>query len=185
MPQLNSRVEISEPKISKFFFADTRFAWFWLVVRIYVGWQWFHAGWEKLHSSVWVGAKAGVAIQGFLMGAVGKASGPHPDVQSWYGDFVSSFALHHTIGFSYLITYGELLVGIALILGLFTGIAAFFGSFMNMNYLLAGTVSTNPILFILQLFLILAWRIAGWFGLDRYILSALGTPWQPGKIFKK
>jgi thiosulfate dehydrogenase [quinone] large subunit len=55
---------------------------------------------------------------------------------------------------------------------------------MNLNYLLAGTVSTNPILLILQLFLILAWRVAGWYGLDRWALPSLGTPWQKGKLFK-
>jgi thiosulfate dehydrogenase [quinone] large subunit len=70
------------------------------------------------------------------------------------------------------------------LLGLFTGIAAFFGAFLNMNFLLAGTVSVNPILLILQLFLILAWRIAGWIGLDRLLLPLLGVPWSPGELFK-
>jgi thiosulfate dehydrogenase (quinone) large subunit len=41
----------------------------------------------------------------------------------------------------------------------------------------------NPILFFLQLFLILAWRVAGWYGLDQYVLRALGTPWQKGEMF--
>jgi thiosulfate dehydrogenase [quinone] large subunit len=45
------------------------------------------------------------------------------------------------------VAYGELIVGIALLFGAFTGVAAFFGLFMNLNYLLAGTVSINPILF--------------------------------------
>jgi hypothetical protein len=41
---------------------------------------------------------------------------------------------------------GELLVGIGLIVGALTGIAAFFGVFMNMNLLLAGAVSINQII---------------------------------------
>jgi thiosulfate dehydrogenase [quinone] large subunit len=32
--------------------------------------------------------------------------------------------------------------------------------------------------------LILAWRNAGYYGVDRYLLPALGTPWQPGKVFR-
>ena len=48
---------------------------------------------------------------------------------------------------------------------------------MNFNYLLAGTVSTNPILGILGILLILAWRVAGYYGADRYLLPLLGTPW--------
>lgn len=178
-------VEIAEPRFARFLFSDTRFAWFWLVVRVYVGWEWLYAGWGKIHSTAWVGPQAGSALHGFLAGAIQKTAGAHPDVQGWYGAFLQNFVLQHTAGFSHVVAYGELAVGIALILGLFTGIAAFFGTFMNFNYLLAGTVSTNPILFLLQLFLILAWKAAGWYGLDRYALPALGTPWQPGKLFKK
>ena len=178
-------VEIPEPKLSRFLFADTRFAWFWLIARLYVGWQWLHAGWEKAQNPVWAGGQAGTAIKGFLMGALAKFSGPHPDVSGWYAAFIQNFALNHTVFFSYLVTYGEIAVGLGLILGLFTGIAAFFGTFMNLNYLFAGTVSINPLLLLIQLFLVLAWRIAGWYGLDRYLLPALGTPWQPGKAFKK
>jgi thiosulfate dehydrogenase [quinone] large subunit len=87
--------------------------------------------------------------------------------------------------FGWLVTIGELAVGLALILGALTGIAAFFGIVMNANYLLAGTVSSNPILIILGTLLVLAWRNAGWLGLDRWLLPALGTPWQPGEVFDR
>ena len=178
-------MQIPEPALSRFLFSDKRFAWFWLIVRVYVGWQWLESGWAKFHNPVWVGDKAGVAVQGFLNAALQKTSGLHPDVSGWYAAFINSVALPNSAVFSYLVTYGEIAVGIALILGLFTGIAAFFGSFMNMNYLFAGTVSVNPLLFLLQLFLILAWRVAGWWGIDRFMLNWLGTPWQPGGAFKK
>jgi len=171
-------VEFVEPPFARFLFANTNMAWFWLLVRLYVGWEWLYAGWEKIQNPVWVGSKAGVAVSGFLQGALAKTSGPHPDVSGWYGAFIQNFALHHTVFFSYLVSYGELLVGIALILGIFTGIAAFFGTFMNLNYLFAGTVSVNPLLLVLQLFLIMAWRVAGWYGADQWVLPAIGTPWQ-------
>jgi thiosulfate dehydrogenase [quinone] large subunit len=171
--------------LAKFLFADTRFAWFWLIVRLYIGYEWLIAGWGKFTGDGWVGANAGTAVKGFLMGALQKTAGAHPDVSGWYAAFIQNVALPHAALFSYLVTYGEILVGVALILGLFTGIAAFFGTFMNLNYLFAGTVSVNPLMLCLQLFLILAWRIAGWYGLDRYVLPALGTPWQAGRLFKK
>ncbi|MEO8065836.1 MAG: DoxX family protein [Candidatus Doudnabacteria bacterium] len=178
-------VQFSEPPWARFLFADTRMSWLWLVVRVYVGYEWWIAGWDKFNNPVWVGPQAGTAITGFLNGALQKTTGAHPDVSGWYSSFISEFALHHTVLFSYIVTYGELLVGAALILGVFTGIAAFFGTFMNLNYLFAGTVSTNPVLLLLQLFLILAWRTAGWYGLDRYLLPMLGTPWQKGTVFRK
>lgn len=182
--ETNTIVEIKEPKISSFLFADSRFAWFWLVVRLYVGWQWLEAGWHKFGSPLWTGSQAGVAVKGFLMGALQKTTGDHPDVSGWYGSLIQHVALPHAAVLSYIVVYSEILIGIALILGLFTGIAAFLGSFWNMNYLFAGTVSINPLLFLLELFLILAWRSAGWYGLDRWLLPNLGTPWEPGKMFK-
>jgi thiosulfate dehydrogenase [quinone] large subunit len=49
---------------------------------------------------------------------------------------------------------------------------------MNLNFLLAGAVSTNPVLFTCSIALIMAWRVAGYLGVDRYLLPHLGTPWQ-------
>ncbi len=168
--------KLPELPVSKFLFKNDRTAIFWLIVRLYVGWQWLEAGWEKItgpSSAKWVGDQAGVAVQGFLTGALKKSSGAHPDVQSWYASFISTFAIHHTVAFSYMVAFGEFFVGVGLILGLFTGLAAFFGGFMNVNYLFAGTVSTNPLLLVLEIPLILAWRVAGLIGVDRYILPRL------------
>ena len=176
---------IPEPPLSRFLFANTYLAWLWLILRLYVSWQWLSAGYEKITSPVWTGAKAGTALSGFLSGAIQKTGGAHPDVAGWYGAFLHSFVLPNVTAFSFLVSYGEVLVGIGLLLGAFTGVAAFFGALMNMNYLFSGTVSINPLLFVIELFLILAWRVAGWYGLDRYFLPLLGTPWLPGKAFKK
>jgi thiosulfate dehydrogenase (quinone) large subunit len=106
-------------------------------------------------------------------------------VQGWYAWFLENMVLPNAPLFGYMVTFGEILVGIALIAGIFTGIAAFFGSFMNASYLLAGTVSTNPVLFAIATWLVLAWKTAGWIGLDRWVLPALGTPWSPGLIFQR
>src|SRR4029077_1717641 len=80
--------------------------------------------------------------------------------------------------FGKLIAFGEVAVGLGLIFGAFVGIAAVGGAFMNLNYLLAGTSSTNPVLLLLGFLLVLAWKTAGYIGLDRYLLPILGTPWR-------
>jgi thiosulfate dehydrogenase [quinone] large subunit len=36
----------------------------------------------------------------------------------------------------------------------------------------------NPVLAMLGILLILAWKNAGYLGLDRHLLAALGTPWS-------
>jgi len=92
-------------------------------------------------------------------------------------------SIHAEVWIGKLVAYGELLVGIALILGAFVGVAAFFGAFMNWNFMMAGTASTNPMLFAVAILLILGWKVAGYYGLDRYLLPVLGTPWRPGKVF--
>lgn len=181
---MSKEIEIPEPKVARFLFADTRFAWVWLVLRVYVGWEWVSAGLEKVSSPLWVGSRAGTALQGFLSGALTKAAGSNPAVSSWYAFFVSNVALRHLVLFSYLVSFGELAVGLGLVLGIFVGIASFFGAFMNFNYLFAGTVSINPLLLFIELFLILAWRTAGWWGGDRWLLPVLGVPWKPGSAFK-
>ena len=81
--------------------------------------------------------------------------------------------------FGKLIAYGEMAVGIALILGAFTGLAAFGAGLMNWNFMMAGTASSNPLLFALGVVLILAWKTAGYWGADRFLLPLLGTPWKP------
>jgi len=76
------------------------------------------------------------------------------------------------------VVLGELAVGIALLAGVLVGVAAFFGIVMNMSYLLAGSTSVNPIMFALAIGLILGWRVAGYYGLDRWLLPKVGVPWK-------
>lgn len=181
------RYTIEESAFSHFLTADTRSSWLWLVVRLYVGWEWLHAGWLKVNNPLWSGSEAGGAITGFVNGALKKTAefcppapaACHPDVQGWYAAFLENVVLPNAGLWSNLVAWGELAVGIALILGLFVGLAALAGAFMNLNYLLAGTVSANPIFLMLGIGLILSWRVAGWIGLDRYVLPRLSARFRP------
>lgn len=179
--------QIPQSAVSRIAFSDTRAGWLWLIPRLYVGWVWLGYGWNKVNSPLWTGDKSGVVVKGMMNSAINKASagGEMADVTQWYAFFLEKAVLPNTELVAHIVAWGELLVGLGLIVGAFTGIAAFFGLAMNMSYLLAGTVSINPIMAVVQLFLVLSWRVAGWVGLDRLILPWLGTPWQPGKLFKK
>jgi thiosulfate dehydrogenase (quinone) large subunit len=176
-----SSEQFPEPAISRFFLASTGSAAMWFVVRMYVGSEWLLAGWEKVTSPAW--GTSGTALTGFATGAIAKASGDHPAVQGWYAWFLQHIVLPNAGLFSFLVTWGEVAVGVGLLLGILTGIAAGFGVLMNLNYLLAGTVSINPLLGMFGLFLCFAWRVCGWFGIDRWLLPALGLPWKPGTLF--
>lgn len=176
---------VTDPPFALKLFGGVRWAWIWIIPRLYVGWTWLKAGWGKLTNPAWLGTEAGSALTGFINGALAKTTGPHPDVQGWYASFLQNAVLPHVGTWTYIVSLGETLVGLGLILGCFTGIAAFFGLVMNLNYLMAGSVSINPILLMITMFLVLAWKTAGWWGLDRWLLPALGTPWSPGLVFNR
>lgn len=172
------------------------YAWFFL--RLYVGWQWLGSGWQKLQGPGSVGWAHAGTVGGKPMPVGGKllafwqhaVAPPSPSGMPavafpWYRDFLQTLIAHHAERwFAYLVAAGEFLVGMALLLGLLTAVAAAFGAFLNLNYMLAGSASLNPVLFLGAL-LLLAWRVAGYVGLDRWLLPLLGTPWQPGLLFRR
>ena len=126
--------------------------------------------------------QVGEALKGFWEGAVAIPEAGRPAIVfGWYRAFLQ-FLLNTDSyrWFAPLVAVGETVVGILFLLGAFTGIAALIGSFMNFNFMLAGSASLNPVFFLLQVLLILAWKVAGWYGLDRWLLPRLGTPWYRG-----
>lgn len=151
----------------------------WLVVRLYVGYAWVEAGLHKIQDPAWV--DTGLALKGFWLNVTKIPAAPaRPSITfDWYRSILQGLldADAYT-WFGKVIAFGETAVGIALVLGAFVGVAAAFGAFLNMNFLLAGSASTNPVLLILAILLILAWKTAGFIGLDRYLLPILGTPWR-------
>jgi len=172
---------ILNPPIAHFLFDDTRVAVVWLVVRVLLGWQWVQAGLHKLSDPAWV--QTGEALKGYWTNAVKiPATGNPPITFDWYRSIIQALLDSGSyIWFAKLVAVGEFLVGVALILGIFVGIAAFAGGLMNWNYLMAGSASTNPLLFAAAILLVLAWRTAGYYGLDRFLLPRLGTPWSSGR----
>lgn len=172
------------PSFTRVLFGTTRFAWLWAVIRVWLGYTWIESGLGKIGAEVWTGN--GLVLKGFWERAVQIPQPPArpPIVYDWYRNFIQYLLdTQSYTWFAKLVAYGEILVGIGLVIGAFVGIAAFFGAFMNWNFMMAGTASTNPVMFSLALLLILAWKVAGYYGLDRALLPAIGTPWRPGKVF--
>ncbi len=173
-----------DPRFSRILFNTTRFAWLWAIIRVWLGWQWIEAARHKVGVEAWTGT--GAALKAYWERAVAIPQPPaRPAISfDWYRTFLQYMVdIQAYTWFAKLVAYGELLIGIALVLGAFVGIAAFFGGLMNWNFMMAGSASTNPLLFLVAIVLVLAWKVAGYYGLDRVLLPALGTPWRPGKVF--
>lgn len=169
---------LRDPPLAQFLFSDTRFAAVWLVIRVLLGWGWLSAGLEKLGNPAWT--QTGEALKGFWTAAVQvPESGRPPIAFDWYRNFIQGMLDSGAyVWFAKVVVFGEIIVGAALILGLFVGVAAFLGAFMNFNYIMAGSASSNGLFGLAAILLILAWKTAGYYGLDRWILPRVGMTWQ-------
>ncbi len=156
--------------------------WFWLLPRLWLGYQWIDASLHKISNPAWI--KTGEALKGFWTGAVAIPRTGRPPVSfDWYRAFLKGLLdAHAYTWFAKLVAIGELAVGVALILGAFAGIAAFFGGFMNWNFMMAGSTSANPMLFLVAVGLTVSWKVCGLVGADFWLLRWIGTPWRNPKI---
>ncbi|MGX7042697.1 DoxX family membrane protein [Leuconostoc holzapfelii] len=145
--------------------------WLLTVLRVYLGFQWASDGFAKL-----TGPKPFDA-SGLIMWAI-----KHPVTDPtgakafpWYDWFLNTFTNHGhaTAAFSFLVSWGELLVGLGLIFGTLTLAASFFALVMNFSYLGAGVVSVNPTYIIIGGILLISGFNSGKIGLDRWVTPFL------------
>lgn len=171
-------IEVEGPAFTRYLFSNTRAGLIWLPIRIFLGFQWVDAGWHKLTGEGWV--DGGASLLGYWQRAVAIPEEGRPLISfEWYRTVLQALIDSGAQGwFAWLITLGEIAVGVGLLAGALVGFAAFFGALMNMSFLLAGSASSNPVLFTLAIGLMLAWKVAGYYGVDRWLLPMIGVPWH-------
>ena len=112
------QVYIQDPPIARFLFQGTMASWLWLVVRIYIGYDFLEAGFHKFTDPAWMNG-SGQGIMGFWTRAVAIPAAPAKPLITfdWYRGFLQFLIDTNSAGwFSYVIVFGELAVGIGLIL---------------------------------------------------------------------
>jgi len=177
-----TRGQVEDPIGWRLLLGNVFFALLWLPVRFFVGRDWLSAGWHKVTDPEWT--QSGAALQVYWERAAAIPEQGRPAITyDWFRQFLQYMLDNGWYSwFAKLIAWGEVLVGLGLLVGALVGVAAFFGTVMNFSFMLAGSASSNPVLFGLAIFLVLAWKVAGFWGLDRWLLPALGTPWQRGAL---
>jgi uncharacterized membrane protein YphA (DoxX/SURF4 family) len=151
---------------------------FWLALfRIYVGVFWIYHALPKF-----LNADRFLPPNGFMVmmittainGAPAPANMPgvmaRPPVGGLYHDFLAGVVLPHIDVFAEMVRVGELLVGIALVLGLLTRIGGLGGMFLAANYMLAQSTFFSS---------------AGWSSLDgvTFVISAVNFVLPTGRFF--
>lgn len=172
----NRRI-IEDPPFARLLFNDTRFSSVWFVIRVLIGLSWLQSGVGKLGNPAWM--ETGAALQGFWNNAVAiPEAGKPPIAFDWYRGFIQGMLDSGSyVWFAKLVAFGETMIGVALVLGAFVGVAALFAAFMNWNFVMAGAASSNALMGLGAVLLVLAWKNAGYYGLDYFLLPLLGTPW--------
>jgi thiosulfate dehydrogenase (quinone) large subunit len=145
------------------------------IIRLYLGYAWFTAGFGKI--------TGGFDASGYLKNAVANpVKGPDGNmVYVWYVTFLESFALPNIDVFNFIVPWGETLIGLGLMLGCLTTAAMFFGLVMNFSFFLAGTVSHNPTDIFLGFIILTAGYNAGRVGLDRWVVPFIRKTVFKGK----
>jgi thiosulfate dehydrogenase [quinone] large subunit len=138
-------------------------AWFVLALRLMMGYAFLHAGWTKIMSA------EGFNAQGYLLYAVPETGTPLLGMFTWMGNtpwFVDFINI--------AVPYGELLIGLGLIVGAFTRLAAFFGALMMLlfyfgNWDIAHGVINGDFAYMLVFLAVAAFGAGRILGLDAYI----------------
>lgn len=176
---------LETPSFIATLFSDKRFSVLWLAIRVWLGWQWIQASLHKLSNPAWM--QTGEALKGFWMGALKIPDGGKSVIAyDWYRSFLQFMldAQAYT-WFAKVVAFSEMFFGIALIAGIFVGATAFFSGFMNWNFMMAGSASVNPVFFGIAVMLVLAWKIAGYIGLDYFLLPRVGDLWMRKSVVEK
>jgi len=109
--------QLADIPFTKTLFESKSFAWLWLIIRLYLGYQWIESGWGKIANPAWM--QGGTALKGFWERALIIPDAPARPLIAfdWYRNFIQ-FMLDsgNYVWFAKLVTVGELLVGAALIL---------------------------------------------------------------------
>lgn len=100
-----------------------------IFARVYLGWFFLQAGLNKLSKGE-LGIGYTESLEGFVTGTLERAT-------SWYRPLLETIVLPNAELFSILVSWGETLMGIALITGTVCRFATLVGMFMTANFAMA------------------------------------------------
>jgi thiosulfate dehydrogenase [quinone] large subunit len=132
----------------------------WLAVRVWIGIMWIQAGWAKVF---------GAENPGFLhnngAGVAGFAAHGAP-AYSWWGSLMHSFVVPNASWIAVIVAFGELAIGLGLVVGFLTRTAAIASLLLLFTYVMSGTAGVNGFYALCAIIVLATWRTSTWIGLD-------------------
>ncbi len=170
--------QVQDPLRWQLLLGNVFFALIWLPIRFFVGREWVSAGWHKVTDPAWTGD--GTTLQAYWQRAVAiPEQGRPPITYDWFRQFLQ-YMLDHGwyTWFAKLVAWGEAPDWTGTPrrrAGRDRGLLRHRHELQlhARRHSLNQSRSFRP-----RGLLVLAWKVAGYWGLDRWLLPALGTPWQ-------
>ena len=134
----------------------------WTAMRVWLGVMWIQAGVAKL----W-GAEAAAFVHS-SKGVAGFAAHGTP-AYSWWGSFLHGFVVPNAGWIGVLVAVAEFAIGIALVAGLFTRVAALGSLALLFTYVMSGTASVCAFYALFAIVILVMWRTSSWIGADGLI----------------
>jgi thiosulfate dehydrogenase (quinone) large subunit len=156
----------------------------WTAMRVWLGVMWIQAGWAKL----W-GAENGAFLHHNGAGVAGFAAHGKA-AYTWWGSFLHSFVVPNSGWIGVLVAVSELVIGLALVAGLFTRVAALGSLALLFTYVMSGTASVCAFYALFAVVILTTWKASSWIGLDGLIAgyrhnhrgqhNHVHLPWERG-----
>jgi thiosulfate dehydrogenase (quinone) large subunit len=135
----------------------------WTAMRVWLGVMWIQAGSAKL----W-GAEAAGFLHDNGAGVAGFAAHGTP-AYSWWGTFLHGFVVPNAGAIGVLVAVAEFSIGVALVAGLFTRVAALGSLALLFTYVMSGTASVSAFYALFAIVILVMWRTSSWIGVDGLI----------------
>jgi thiosulfate dehydrogenase (quinone) large subunit len=135
----------------------------WLAMRVWLGIMWIQAGWAKLF-----GAENPYFLHNNGAGVAGFAAHGTP-AYTWWGSFLHSFVVPNSGLIGVVVAVAEFAIGVALVAGLFTRIAAIGSLALLFTYVMSGTASVCAWYALFAIVILTMWRTSSWIGIDGLI----------------
>jgi thiosulfate dehydrogenase (quinone) large subunit len=132
----------------------------WTAMRVWLGVMWIQAGSAK----IW-GAEAAGFMHNGGAGVAGFAAHGTP-AYSWWGTFLHGFVVPNAGALGVLIALAEFSIGVALVAGLFTRVAALGSLGLLFTYVMSGTASVCAFYALFAIVILVMWRTSSWIGVD-------------------